>query len=174
MKRSVIGMLVLALMVSAPILVLAGYGGSGGSHAAAGFEKLKSLAGEWEMTGGEDGAVTHVSYKIVSKGSAVVETIQHTDEPDMITVYHVDGDRLMMTHYCGLANQPRMKATVPDGDVKELTFKFIDGTNMKKNDMHMHGLKLSFIDDTHVKAVWSLYDKGKLSQDVEFTYARVQ
>ncbi len=28
---------------------------------------------------------------------------------NMITMFHMDGDRLLMTHYCGAGNQPRMK-----------------------------------------------------------------
>lgn len=163
---------VAVLLVSTPVLAMAGYGETGSSNAAAGLEKLKTLAGEWETSGALDGTTTRIIYQVVSNGTAVMETIFGADEPNMITVYHVDGERLMMTHYCALGNQPRMRASVPAGAVNELVFKFVDGSNMKKNDKHMHNLTMTFVDDTHVKAVWSLYDKGKLAQDVEFTYAR--
>ena len=28
----------------------------------------------------------------------------------MATLYHLDGDQLMLTHYCSAGNQPRMRA----------------------------------------------------------------
>jgi hypothetical protein len=152
-------------------LAVAGYGsGSSAGKASAGFDKIKTLAGVWEGTGPE-GPMT-VTYAVVSSGSAVMETISHGTEPDMISMYHIDGDRLMMTHYCGLGNQPRMKASVPAGDIKELKFTFVDGTNMKKSDMHMHALDMKFIDDTHVEAIWSLYNKGKLEGDHSFNLTK--
>src|SRR5262245_33835119 len=75
--------------------------------AAAGFEKLKSLAGEWQAQGPH--GLTKVSYEIVSGGTAVMETIIPPQEPTMVTLYHRDGDQLMMTHYCSGGNQPRMR-----------------------------------------------------------------
>ena len=63
----------------------------------AGFEKLKPLVGNWQGKA-NDGKPVKISYALVSGGSALVETIQAESEPGMVTVYHPDGDRLMMTH----------------------------------------------------------------------------
>jgi hypothetical protein len=173
MKRFMLAMVMLALVAALPNLGLAGYGheNKSGATANAGFEKLKSLAGTWDTTAPEGGPAT-VTYQVVSNGTAVMETISHSDEPQMITMYTVDGDHLMMTHYCGIGNQPRMRASVPSGDVKELKFNFVDGANMKKTDMHMHALDMKFIDATHVDAVWSLWDKGKLQNDHTFNLTK--
>ena len=174
MKRFMLAMVMLALVAALPNLGLAGYGHenkAAGSSTNAGFEKLKSLAGTWDTTAPEGGPAT-VTYQVVSNGTAVVETISHSDEPQMITMYTVDGDHLMMTHYCGIGNQPRMRASVSSGDVKELKFNFVDGANMKKTDMHMHALDMKFIDATHVDAVWSLWDKGKLQNDHTFNLTK--
>jgi hypothetical protein len=158
-----------------PALVFAGYGSSGDkdkpSNAAAAFEKLKSLAGTWDTTAPEGGPAT-ITYTVVSNGTTVMETISHKTEPDMITMYTVDGDHIVLTHYCGLGNQPHMRASVPAGDIKELKFSFVDGGNMKKSDMHMHALDMKFIDGTHVQETWSLYDKGKLQNDHAFSLTK--
>ena len=64
------------------------------------FDMMKSLEGSWEGDG-PDGKTVHISYKVVSAGSAVMETIDHSEmEAAMVTVYHLDKDKLMMTHYC--------------------------------------------------------------------------
>jgi len=167
MNRHVLfGVVASFLLLSAPVRA-----GAGSGNAAAGFEKLKSIAGVWETKDHEGKPVT-VTYQVVSGGSAVMETIQHDTGADMVTVYHLDGDRLMMTHYCALGNQPRMKAgRIPDGEVKEIRFSFTGATNMKKNDPHMHGMVISFVTEQHVHAVWSLYEKGRLKYDVAFELA---
>jgi len=166
MKRSILFLLAMAcLSVSSPSL-------AGERNAAAGLEKLKSLSGVWHAKD-EDGRPVTVTYAVVSGGSAVMETIQHDQDADMVTIYHLDGERLMMTHYCALGNQPRMKAAaIPDGEVKDIRFSFVSGTNMKKNDPHMHGLTISFLDADHANATWSLYEKGRMKFAVVFEMVR--
>jgi hypothetical protein len=173
MKRFILAMVMLALVAALPDLGLAGYGheNKDGAGANAGFEKLKSLAGTWDTTGPEGEPAT-ITYQVVSNGSAVMETISHSEEPQMVTMYTLDGDHIMLTHYCSMGNQPRMRASVPAGDVTELKFNFVDGGNMKKNDMHMHALDMKFVDATHVTATWSLWDKGKLKNDHAFNLTK--
>ncbi|MDR4471533.1 MAG: hypothetical protein MRJ92_02410 [Nitrospira sp.] len=59
------------------------------------------------------------SYKIAlgSGGTTLTETLTPPDSPPMTTMYYSDGDQLMLTHYCSLNNQPRMRAAaVKEGD----------------------------------------------------------
>jgi len=79
--------------------------------ANAGFEKLKTLIGQWEATT-PSGTHGTVKYELVSDGSAILERIGGDEHAamDMVTVYHPDGARLVMTHYCSAGNQPRMWA----------------------------------------------------------------
>ena len=61
-------------------------------------------------------------------GSALMSEIHGEGHEDMISMFHMDGDRLIMTHYCGAGNQPRMK--VASADAKSVSFEFFDGTNI--------------------------------------------
>jgi hypothetical protein len=54
--------------------------------------------------------LTNVSYQLISGGAAIMERIMPPNEPSMVSIYHLDGDKLMMTHYCSAGNQPRMQA----------------------------------------------------------------
>jgi hypothetical protein len=172
MKRFAL-LLIAAAMVLVASLAFAGYGSSGDkpSNAATAFAKLKSLAGTWDTTAPEGGPAT-ITYEVVSNGTAVMETISHKAEANMITMYSVDGDHIMLTHYCSMGNQPRMRASCPSGDIKELKFSFLDGSNMTKKDMHMHALDMKFVDDSHVVETWSLYDKGKVQNDHTFNLTK--
>ena len=73
------------------------------------FDKIKSLAGSWEGKGPDGGSV-YLNYKVVSGGTAVMESITEGPGNQMLTLYYLDGDHLMMTHYCSAGNQPRMRA----------------------------------------------------------------
>ena len=136
-----------------------------------GFEKLKSLAGEWKGKM-HDGGDVHTIYKLVAAGSAIEEHLSHAD---MVTMYHLDGKNLMLTHYCAAQNQPRMRgAAFKDGD-NMLKFSFVDGTNMAdKQAMHMHNVAFTFRDSDHFTQVWTLYENGKESRKVVMEFERVK
>jgi hypothetical protein len=122
------------------------------------FDKLKSMAGTWEGTM-PDGKTTQITYRVTSGGSALLSEISPDDS--MITMFHMDGDRLMMTHYCGAGNQPRMKGTLsPDG--KTVVFEFVDATNLSSpNAGHMNRAAFSMPDATHHTEEWTYLANGK-------------
>jgi hypothetical protein len=122
------------------------------------FDKLKTLAGTWEGLSPE-GKTTQITYRVTSGGSALLSEISPNDS--MITMFHMDGDRLMMTHYCGAGNQPRMKGTLsPDG--QKVVFEFVDATNLASpNAGHMHRAAFSITDPTHHSEDWTYLANGK-------------
>jgi hypothetical protein len=132
------------------------------------LDKLKSLAGNWEGKS-TDGKAIHASYKLVSGGTAVAETLSAAGEPDMLTVYHSNGGGLMMTHYCSMGNQPRMQADAGDG--KTIAFHYVDGTNLAGPDApHMNDLTITFDDANHITQEWAM--KGGPMEKVVFHLQR--
>ncbi len=126
-----------------------------------GFDKIKLLAGTWQSKM-PDGSITKITYKIVSNGSTIMETISGKEDDAMITMYHLNGNNLMMTHYCSAGNQPRMKAEVNDNEIKTLNFKYIDATNLKnEQDGHMLNLDITFKDNDHFTQAWTWTKDGK-------------
>ncbi|HYL06590.1 MAG TPA: hypothetical protein VE075_11145 [Thermoanaerobaculia bacterium] len=140
--------------------------------AAAGFDHLKALTGNWQAKL-PDGKVTHASYEVDAAGTAVVEKLQSEGEPAMVTVYYPDGSQVMLTHYCTLGNHPRMRtAGAPTGN--SLSFTFVDATNMKAaSDAHMDGLKLTFADADHFSQTWVMKKDGK-ETPVTFNFERTK
>lgn len=138
------------------------------------FDALKKLEGSWEgtMEGMDDGKAT-VSYKLTGGGSALVETLGAGTPYEMISVYHLDGSDLLMTHYCAAGNQPTMKYK-PGKDTKTLSFEFVRGTNMKATDMHMHSLTLKLTSDDKISADWTSYQDGKSAGSAKFEFQRVK
>jgi hypothetical protein len=129
----------------------------------AGLEKLKKLTGEW-VAADADGKATErlVSvFKVTAGGSAVQETIFPGTGHEMMTLYHLDGPNLVLTHYCSAGNQPHMKAD-PKAPANQLKFVFSGGTNFDPaRDMHIHEGSIVFLDDDRIEWSWVGYKDGK-------------
>ncbi len=133
------------------------------------FERIKMLEGKWEGTG--EGKPVSLTYKVTGEKSAVMESIALPDG-EMITMYHRDGDGLMLTHYCALGNQPRMKSE-KTSSANAVRFVCAGGTNFTcAKDPHMHALTMTFVDKDKLKHEWSMYEGGKEKMVVTFDLAR--
>lgn len=161
MKRA----LALAAMLLAGVSAVAADGG-----AAPAFERLKSLAGTWEAKW-PDGKIHTDTWSLISAGSVMMETLQ---PENAVTMYYLDGRRLMLTHFCMLKNQPRMVAEVsPDG--KTLSFNFLDITNLASPDgKHMHRIVMTLDDADHYTQEWHVLDTGKERPPGVLHYTRRQ
>jgi hypothetical protein len=125
------------------------------------FGPLASLVGEWQGKDPEGKPMT-ASYQWTGSGTSLVETMTKAEKPVMMTMYHADKSSRMLTHYCKLGNQPRMRADMPGGDAKTLTFNFIDITNLAQTtDPHMHKISFTFQDQDHFTQEWMLGKDGK-------------
>ena len=125
--------------------------------AAASLEKLKALTGTW--TSKEQGGPTMV-FRPTSNGTAVIETMMPGSAEEMINMFTADGDTIVMTHYCAMGNQPRMKLASTDGSA--MKFEFTGGGNIKsRNDMHMDGVTFT-LDGDKLTEDWSSYADGKV------------
>jgi hypothetical protein len=143
--------------------------------AKAAFERMKTLAGEWEgKLGADTGKVT---YEVISGGSAILERFSSTalgPGGNMISIYHLDGKRLMMTHYCMAQNQPRLVAKSYDAAKGELAFEFLDVTNLAPGGTHISSAVFRFGDGKHFAAVWGATKDGKPEPAETFNYTRVK
>ena len=131
------------------------------------LERLKLLEGTW-VAADKDGKPTEqvVSvFKVTAAGTAVHETIFPGTGHEMVSMYHPDGKDLIMTHYCALGNQPRMKLD-PKSPKDELRFKFAGGSNIDPvSDMHMHEGSIKFLDNDRIAWSWQGYTNGKPADD---------
>ncbi len=122
------------------------------------FDQLKSLSGSWEGKG-SDGKPVEVSFRDTAGGSALMSEIHGHGPENMVSMIHLDGpNRLLLTHYCGAGNQPRMLASFsPDG--KTITFDFFDGTNIPSPEAgHMQRVVIAMLDANHHTELWTFKD----------------
>ncbi len=143
------------------ILLLAAASAFAQRDAQKAFSSIKAMPGIWEQKV-PDGRTLRVSFKVVSGGSAVMSEIMGEGPEDMISMFHLDGPgKLLMTHYCGAGNQPRMQASV-SRDGKIITFNFLDVTNLAAPDAgRMQRMVLTLVDENHHTEEWTFLDHGK-------------
>jgi hypothetical protein len=131
--------------------------------ANAGFARLKSLAGQWQGTSTESGKEVPVStlFRVVSDGSALLNDLMRGTPHEMITMFHIDGNDLMATHYCAAHNQPRF-LMAPSANPKVIDFEFKDATNLASPATpHMVRVKFTFVDANHHIEDWTFLANGQ-------------
>jgi hypothetical protein len=141
------------------------------SDAQKSFDKLKTLAGSWE---GHVTTVPHmdgmdmpnvITMRVTSRGNALVHEMKAAGTPDdptrydhPLTMFYLDSDRLLLTHYCDAGNRPRMAArTSPDG--KTLEFDFLDIAGSTQYG-HMQHAVFTMVDANHHTEDWTYMMPG--------------
>lgn len=168
MKR---GMLVFGLVLAVSAVSFADEKAATGLPAPptnAGLEKLKKLAGTWVLADKDGKPTDQIAsiVKVTAGGSAVHETLFPGQPMEMISVYTVDGSDLVMTHYCVLGNQPRMKAD-PKSPSNQIVWKFTGGGNLDpKKDKHMHEATVTFVDDDHIEVNGVGWENGEPAKEM--------
>jgi phage tail protein X len=143
------------------------------SDAQKSFDQMKTLAGNWE------GPVTivppqhdmstdkpiHVLLRTTSRGNALMHEMQEAGTPEdptrydhPVTMFYLDGDRLLLTHYCDAGNRPRMTAkSSTDGKTIEFDFLDVAGTTQYG---HMQHAVFTVIDANHHTEDWTYMMPG--------------
>jgi len=100
------------------------------SEAQKAFDNMKKLAGTWQGT--IMGISINVTIRLASSGTAILHEA-NTDggrPPNHeITMFYVEGDRLLATHYCDGANRARFEGKMsPDGKMNEFNLLDVAGS----------------------------------------------
>jgi hypothetical protein len=136
------------------------------SDAQKSFDKLKTLAGSWEgrvttvpPQADIEGKLTHATLRVTSMGNAVMHEMTGAGRPDdPITMLYLDGDRLLLTHYCDAGNRPRMTGTI-SSDGKTVEFAFLDVAGSTQYG-HMDHAVFTTIDANHHTEDWTYMEPG--------------
>jgi len=155
------------------------------SDAQKSFDKLKTLAGTWEGHGTTTPPVPdmpdimRINLDVTSSGNALkhemmgkAKNASPKKDPDHpLTMFYLDGDQLILTHYCDAGNRPRMVARVsPDGNRVE--FDFLDVSGSTKYG-HMDHAVFTIIDANHHTEDWTYLMPGDKPMQAHMELQRV-
>jgi hypothetical protein len=136
------------------------------SDAQKSFDELKTLAGSWQghvttlpQQSEVENDLMQVSLRVTSMGNAMVHEMTGGGRPDdPITMFYLDGDRLLLTHYCDAGNRPRMAGKM-SADGKTVEFDFLDVAGSTQYG-HMHHAVFTMIDANHHTEDWTYMMPG--------------
>lgn len=107
----------------------------------AAWQQLGSeLPGRW--TANIEGHSIVVEYRFTARDSVLVETWMPDTPAETITTYHRDADAVLLTHYCGQGNQPRLRLHAVDGSRHR--FVRMDITDLAPEEASLLELSLEF------------------------------
>jgi hypothetical protein len=126
------------------LALVATTGAAAESHGLDTFETLKSLQGHWRPD--IQGSSTTVEFRLTAGGSALVETWTMGQGRESMTIYTMDGDHLVATHYCPQGNAPSLRHIGSDEESGH-HFQFVDGLNVQiPGRSHVHAFSLKLVD----------------------------
>ena len=153
--KSVRVLVVIALVCGSPI---AGLGQEKSSSDVA-FERLRSLQGTWEAVVKGSSRKMSATYVLTGGGNVLMETMG-----GMSTAYHLDKGTLVLTHFCGAGNQPRMRVKSVQNGGQHIAFEMYDITNLADpNAYHSTSLDVLFLDDGKVELTYGGMTAGRKS-----------
>jgi len=135
------------------------------------FDTVAALEGRWELAG-PDGP-QYIEFQVSSNGSAVREVMFPGTESEMTNMYTLDGNSLVMTHYCAGGNQPHMRATsLEDGRIAFTAFGVSDLTS--PDALYMGDMTLFIRDEDHIEEHWRAFADGEIDHMPAFELTRVR
>lgn len=136
------------------------------------FATVLSLEGQWQGDSGP-GRAAASTFRVTSHGSVVRETMLPGTPNEMTNMYTLDGNALVMTHYCASGNQPTMQAVeFADG---KLDFEFQTVRDLKGADeAYMGEMTLVLVDENHIEQHWRALKGGQLDHEMVILLTRVE
>lgn len=121
------------------------------------FDAIKDLEGTWYMKD-DAGHEQVASVFHVTAGGTSVREIMFPGEPhEMTNLYHLDGDKVVMTHYCAAGNQPTMAAAFSARD-GSIPFEFQSVSNLASPEtMFMGAMTLRFPETNTLVQDWASF-----------------
>lgn len=109
------------------------------SESAVQLGQVAALAGEWQV---QERPSLRIVFEPTAGGSVIIERWMVGQRMHSLTVYHLDGERLVATHYCPQGNQPRLAATAAGS--AGISFAFVDATDLDPDESFQHDLSFSW------------------------------
>lgn len=145
-------------------------GAAAGSEA---LKKVKALEGSWQGLAETTGSFQDVraEYKIISNGSAVMETLFAGTPEETVSIYY-DGEKaLYVTHYSSHGSRPVLKFNA-EGEM--IRFEFIESAGIDPaKDFHLNSLEMTFVRPDAMIQERSYHRNGEPAYDTIIRLERV-
>lgn len=167
---------VLAALAVLALAVPALHAAPDAATSQAALDRLKALEGSWQETEpGAEGARESVRYDVTAAGHVVTETMFPGTDHEMVSVYYLDGDDLVMTHYCASGNHPRLVLDREASTGDTLVFGFDSPVNFEPASAdYVHSGKLRVGTDGSLVESWAFHHGDQEAGEISMTLERTE
>ena len=134
------------------------------------FKQLCTLQGDWKEDASNKNVL--INYRMSAHDSVLVEKWNWPEKAiEALTLYHMDGNVLMATHYCPMGNQPKL--IVDFEDTTKITFKMKSITNLPNPEVgHNIEFWMRLIDsNSFIRS--ETYEERNVLETIESRYIRI-
>ena len=134
------------------------------------FDSVAALEGRWEEAEDSGEMQLAIEYHVSSGGTAVREVMNPGGPHEMTNMYTLDGNSLVMTHYCAGGNQPHMRASALEDGALVFEAEGVSDLNPGESS-YMGALKLVMVDANTLEQHWtSMNADGKPNPDHDMVF----
>ena len=141
---------------------------SAASSPAEQLELIRSWEGRWQVA---ETPALEIVFEKTARGSVMVERWETASGLHSMTVYHLDGDALVATHYCPQGNQPRLESRAAAAG--QIRFAFRDVTDLDAGESHTHDLWFTPADDGTIRRSEVYRGESGLQEPGHYTLSRM-
>lgn len=167
-----VGMALATLSFSGAVRVVDGAAGDEPVPGKVAFEKIKSLAGEWQAPQRNDAPMINI-FRPMAFGTAMLHEEWKNGEQLTATVFYLVGSELRADHFCDFYNQPRYTVK-PSSDPNVLAFEMREATNLDAHPRHFRGTTWHLVDATHHTQDWEIVEPGKPARHAKLEFTRTK
>jgi len=130
------------------------------------FDVFKGFKGAWTITSEGKKLPFKMTYDLASRDSVVTEFFGKE-----LSVFYLDGENLLMTHYCNAGNHPRLKLRQGSA-AGRYEFEMMDITNLKDVNKAAHVQRITYQvvapGQLHLEILW-MHGKDAKSENYTLT-----
>ena len=142
---------------------------SGPSDAERQFAQIAGWEGRWTVS---EADALEIVFEQTARGTTMIERWETAAGLHSMTVYHLDGDAIVATHYCPQGNQPRLESV--SGEDGRIAFSFRDVTGLDEGESHTHSLAFSPLPDGSLQRTEVYRSAEGLGEPSSYTLSRAE
>jgi hypothetical protein len=123
------------------------------------FQYLKKLAGDWSARQANGGAERAQTFEVHAAGRFFLGTTFPGTDQELVSVFHLDGEDLVLVIYDPTGSEPRLKFDPRRSYPGRYYFRLAGGTGFDRTkDRHIHEASIKFLNVNQIEIEWVTFE----------------
>jgi hypothetical protein len=123
------------------------------------FDYLKKLSGEWSARQADGHERPGQTFEVHSAGRLLLGTSFPGTDQELVSVFHLDGEDLVLVIYDPAGSEPRLRFDPRKSYPGRYYFRLAGGTGFDRTrDRHIHEASIKFLNVNQIEMEWVTFD----------------